>query len=71
MAREGKYIPRPPSRLGSIGVRGTKHPLHILTEDIVQQIRRGTDSDMAWAKRMGCSPSTILKARRRLSWKWV
>jgi hypothetical protein len=67
----GKYRPVPPSRLGSVGVRGERHPLHVLTRDIVEQIRRSGESDGWWAERVGCSTSTVLKARRRLSWKWV
>ena len=66
-------MPKPPSRLGSVGVRGERHPLAKLTDDQVKEIRRlaGHVPDEDLAARFGVSRTTINKAKLRHTWHHV
>ena len=51
--------------------KGEAHSLAKLTDDAVRLIRRGGKSDKYWADRIGCSESTIKKARQGRTWAHV
>jgi len=50
---------------------GSRHPRAKLTEALVIELRASTESDEAWAKRMGMHPSVIRNARSGKRWKRV
>jgi hypothetical protein len=64
-------MPKPPSRLGSIGCRGTRHPLCKLDPVKVQYIRRTDEGVVSLAHRFKVTHGTISKARARISWAWL
>jgi hypothetical protein len=73
LGQEGKNaaMASPPSRLGCEGVRGERHPLAKLNEDIVKFIRRSGEGTVSLAKRFRVAHGTITKARKKVSWAWV
>ena len=62
---------KPASRLGSEGVRGSRHPLAKLNEDIVKFIRRSNEGAVSLGKRFRVAHGTITKARKKVSWAWL
>jgi hypothetical protein len=69
--RDKAAMASPPSRLGCEGVRGERHPLAKLNEDIVKFIRRSGEGTVSLAKRFRVAHGTITKARKKVSWAWV
>ena len=51
--------------------RGEDHPRHVVTEELVHEIRASTETSTVWAERLGVHRSCIKAIRARRTWKHV
>jgi hypothetical protein len=58
-------------RANPVAPRGEDHLKARLTEDLVRQIRRSKETNVAWAMRLGVSINCIRAARIGKNWKHV
>lgn len=52
-------------------LRGEAAPTAKLTADLVRDIRSSTESNKAWARRLGVGHSVVSEARRRITWAHI